>query len=100
MSVEIIYEAGLVTSTIAQIESQVQDLLVARTEQYNEMMTMFTNSRGKITEEIKEYLWKEKQIILELAAFYQTMLDMIYRASRDLEQVETTYTKKHINNRR
>ncbi|MGN1314264.1 MAG: hypothetical protein ACI4VG_04520 [Lachnospiraceae bacterium] len=96
MSENIKYEKGLVATTITQLEGQIQELLVNKAEEYDSLKTIFANSRGEMTEELQEYLMKEKQSILELAEFYRRILEVIHRASHDLDSIEERYGEARV----
>lgn len=60
------------------------------------MGNAFANSRGKAADSLREQLAAEKEAVMAMSAFYQKMIEMIRKASCDLDRTEEHYGNKHM----
>ncbi len=90
------YEKGMVETKSGEISEYIEQNLAGKAAEYDSIGELLSISKGEVTEALKSELNAEKQAVLELAEFYKKVLEMIKKASNNLEEVETHYGNDHL----
>jgi len=94
--VNIKYQKGIVNTKAAEIEADIQSLLEDKAAAYEQILSAFSVSQCNQATALRDEIEKEKRFLGSLQSFYTELMDMIRKASKDMDLVEDNYAEAHV----
>jgi len=94
--INIKYQKGIVNTKAAEIEADIQSLLEDKAAAYEQILSAFSVSQCDQATALRDEIEKEKRFLGSLQSFYTELMDMIRKASKDMDLVEDNYAETHV----
>lgn len=83
-------------SAMAEIRSETERFLSEMESEYSALSSLFAKSEGDFITALKAQLSMEQEVIHAICDFFQTLLDMMYAADTDFNQLDSDYAEEKI----